>query len=111
MTPEQKRFNEILSRQKASLVKPELNVEINLDSIYKSLTDDFKVIFNEIQKMPVENFETYVIDYNFLEKEKEAQIQKVETQKEYSIPNSFLQQTGGSADEEEQPKRKRKFKR
>ena len=111
MTPEQKRFNEILSLQKASLVKPELNVQINLDTIYKPLTDDFKIIFNEIQKMPVENFETYVIEYNFLEKEKEAQIQKVETQKEYSLPHSILQQSTGSADEEEQPKRKRKFKR
>ena len=61
--------------------------------------------------MPIENFGTYVVDYHFLEDEKENKIQKVEPQKEYSVPNSTLQQSFGSADEEEEPKRKRRFKR
>lgn len=111
LTPEQKRFNEILSLEKVGLVKPALNVEINLDEIYNPLTNQFTAIFRDIREMPVENIGAYAVDYNFLEDEKENKIQKVETQKEISSPLPILQQIGGSADEDEELKRKRRFKR
>lgn len=111
LTPEQKRFNEVLSGQKDGIIKPELTVEINLNEIYNPLTNKLTAIFNEIRDMPIENFGAYVVEYHFLEDEKENKIQKVEPQKEYSVPNSTLQQSFGSADEEEEPKRKRRFKR
>lgn len=103
ITPEQKKYNELLKEKKESSSVPKLTVGITADDFIKSVHAQMKHTYVDIKAIPIVQEKAFTIDESI----------QLKDSKQESNPQKWNSNPGisGSEDEEEKKRKKRRFRK